>query len=227
VFEDHGAPANEKRERRASKEIVMPITFVFGFLAAIALAVLAALRFSRIQTIVIRPPQLNHSDGFDNVTSPDAAASRVSDRQTGECLAGAEVDGVGRASSRSAIGHEFQYTGTRRQNFRVSVVFEYRTLETVGAEPARATGIVNVVLAPNSPNFANDIQTVAGRLQNPAGGGFTQETVELQITLDPNDSFIVDVELTAIAEATDAARPAACRAEVTARLLQIILAPLP
>jgi hypothetical protein len=108
----------------------------------------------------------------------------------------------------------------------VAVTFEYRTLERVDQEPAKATGIVNVILAPNSPNVANDVQAVEGRLENPAGGGFTREVVDFQITLDPNQSFIVDVELTAIAEALDPAAPGACSAEVRARIIEILLVPL-
>lgn len=205
----------------------MSIWLILGILAVLALAVFAVLRFRGTQTIFIRPPQLNHADGSQDVTTSDAAANRRADPQTGECLAGAAVDGNGRATARSAVGHEFQYTGTRRQTFRVSVSFEYRTLEKVDAAPAKATGIVNVILAPNSPNFANDVQAMLGRLENPVGGGFTQDVADFRITLNPNESFLVDVELTAIAEATDPLAPGACSAEVVARLLQITLASVP
>ncbi len=109
----------------------------------------------------------------------------------------------------------------------MSVSFEYRTLEKVTAAPARAVGIVNVILVPNSPNFANDIQTVVGQIENPVGGGFTPDVADFRITLNPNDTFVVDVDLTAIAESTDPLQPAACSAEVVARIRHILLAPVP
>lgn len=198
---------------------------LLGLLLALGLIVLAAMPFSGRQ-VTIRPPFLNHRDGDQATTTSDAIASHSADTRTGEAKAAAGVDGNGRGRARAALGHEFQYTGNRRQDFRVSVRFQYRTGEKVTQAPATATGIVNVILAPNSPNYANDVQVGAGQIENPAGGGFTQEVAEFRISLDPNESFIVDVELTAVAEATDALNPGACTADVVARIQHILIEPV-
>ena len=199
---------------------------LFIVLVGHAVILWAVWQFGGARSVSVKPPQLNFADRSGSVTSADAAAAGAAETATGACEGSASVDGFGGGTAVAALGHEFQYTGSRRRTFKVYTHFTYRTHLEITDEPAHVGASVDVVHGVVRDSFATDTRITLGQEDNPQGGGSTSEVHEFEITLDPNGSFKVAVEVMAFAKSIDATDAAGCKAKVVVQVTEILIVPV-
>jgi hypothetical protein len=93
---------------------------------------------------------------------------------------------------------------------------------------ARSHAIVKAVLAPQSKDFADAVQSIVGQQDSPPAGDFTSHKHKFPIILQPNQKITALLQVTAIAEPTDQAEEAertSCCTEVEGKVTEIRFQP--
>jgi hypothetical protein len=201
--------------------LTLLIIFFFMSMATVGLMIYLDMR-----PYVAQPPQLNHLDGSENVTTADATASHQEDKATGEIKANASVNGNGKAEASAELGHEFQFNGKERKRFNLAIYYGYRAHVQVDEGPAQSRALIQAALLPESTNeVLDEVLAEVGVKDSPEGNDLTFDIQKIPVALEPKQKCKAFLKVTAYAESLDETKKARCQTRIVGKITQVRLTP--